>query len=219
MSEEQAFGGQMPSREGQAVLEVHGMAPVPLANRYGRLFRVFTVWFTPNLVPAAFFIGTLVSASYIGLGFWLGSLACLIGAALGAVPVALLATYGPRTGLGQLPLGAMFLVITVKIAEIGNFHSPATAHGGNLVGGFLLLATISASFVVAWATYASDYTRYMRPEMSRGGIFALTLAGVTVSTVWVEVLGAAVGRWRSTPWTTTAGRSPCRRRASGCAAR
>ena len=268
MSEEETFGGQMPSREGQAVLEVHGMAPVPLANRYGRLFRVFTVWFTPNLVPAAFFIGTLVSASYIGLGFWLGSLACLVGAALGALPVALLATYGPRTGLGQLPLarlqfgrtvvvpgllqwgstvawdalnaifgaeavhlllsvpfwvglllvlagqgllglfgyeamhtfhkwmalvlGAMFVVITVKIAEIGNFNSPATAHGGNLIGGFLLLATISASFVVAWATYASDYTRYMRPEMSRGGIFALTLAGVTVSTVWVEVLGAAV---------------------------
>lgn len=267
-AEDVTFGGQMPSREGQAVLEVHGMAPVPLANRYGRLFRVFTVWFTPNLVPAAFFIGTLATASYIGLGFWLGCLACLVGTIIGALPVSILATYGPRTGLGQLPLGRlqfgravvlpgvlqwvstvawdainaifgaqavhlllgvpfwvgllailalqgvlglfgyelmhtfhkwmagvlgiMFVVITVKIAEVGNFHARATAHGGNLVGGFILLATIAASFVVSWAAYASDYTRYMEPDASRRGIFVLTLAGVTVSSVWVEVLGVSV---------------------------
>ena len=71
--EEGVFGGQMPSGEGQRVLEMHGMAPIPLDNRYGRLHRIFTVWFTPNLVPSAFFIGTLATASYIGLGFWLGA--------------------------------------------------------------------------------------------------------------------------------------------------
>ena len=45
--EEGVFGGQMPSSEGEYVLEMHGMAPIPLDNRYGRLHRIFTVWFTP----------------------------------------------------------------------------------------------------------------------------------------------------------------------------
>jgi NCS1 family nucleobase:cation symporter-1 len=86
----------------------------------------------------------------------------------------------------------MFVVITVKIVEVGNFDAKATAHGGNLAGGFILLATIAASFVVSWAAYASDYTRYMAPNTSRRSIFFLTLSGVTVSSVWIEVLGVAV---------------------------
>ena len=49
------FAGAMPSRQGELALEVHGMAPIPAENRYGSIHRVFTVWFAPNLVPAAFF--------------------------------------------------------------------------------------------------------------------------------------------------------------------
>jgi NCS1 family nucleobase:cation symporter-1 len=267
-TEEVAFAGNMPSREGQRTLEMHGMAPIPPGNRYGRLVRVFTVWFTPNLVPAAFFIGTLATASFIGLGFWLGSIACLVGTAIGSLLAAVLGTFGPTTGLGQLPfarlqfgktiivpgilqwastvvwdalnaifgadavhllihvpfwvglaiilllqgllglfgyevlhtfqkwmavvLGIMFIIISVKIAQVGDFHAGATAHGGPAIGGFLLLAAIAASFVVSWGAYASDYTRYMKPDASKRAIFWLTLAGLTISSVWIEVLGAAV---------------------------
>ena len=265
--EEGVFGGQMPSSEGEYVLEMHGMAPIPLDNRYGRLHRIFTVWFTPNLVPAAFFIGTLVTASYIGLGFWSGVAAIVFGTVVGGLLVSILCTWGPRTGVGQLPLarlpfgrtvilpgllqwlstiawdainaifgaeaihilihvpfwaglaivlvlqgvlglfgyeimhlfekwmsivlGLMFLVITVKIIQIGDFHVAASAHGGAFVGGFLLMATIAASFVVSWAAYASDYSRYMKPDTSRMAIFWLTLAGVSLSSIWIEILGRA----------------------------
>jgi NCS1 family nucleobase:cation symporter-1 len=257
----------MPSSEGEYVLEMHGMAPIPLDNRYGRLHRVFTVWFTPNLVPAAFFIGTLVTASYIGLGFWLGVVAIVVGTVFGGLLVSILCTWGPRTGVGQLPLarlpfgktvllpgmlqwlstiawdainaifgaeaihilihvpfwvglaivlvlqgvlglfgyeimhlfekwmsivlGLMFVIITIKIVDIGNFHAASTAHGAALVGGFLLMATIAASFVVSWAAYASDYSRYMKPDTSRQAIFWLTLAGVAISSIWIEILGLA----------------------------
>lgn len=267
VDEEGAFGGQMPSSEGEYVLEMHGMAPIPLDNRYGRLHRVFTVWFTPNLVPAAFFIGTLVTASYIGLGFWLGVVAIVVGTVFGGLLVSILCTWGPRTGVGQLPLarlpfgktvllpgmlqwlstiawdainaifgaeaihilihvpfwvglaivlvlqgvlglfgyeimhlfekwmsivlGLMFVIITIKIVDIGNFHAASTAHGAALVGGFLLMATIAASFVVSWAAYASDYSRYMKPDTSRQAIFWLTLAGVAISSIWIEILGLA----------------------------
>ena len=78
------YEGAMPTRAGQVTLETRGMAPIPLENRYGGLHRIFTVWFTPNLVPAAFFIGVLA----VNLGFALGTLAIMVGTVLGAMPVA-----------------------------------------------------------------------------------------------------------------------------------
>jgi len=259
------YEGVMPTREGEFSLEMHGMAPIPLDNRYGSLYRIFTVWFTPNLVPAAFFVGAL--APVLGLGFGLGLAAILLGTILGALLVSILCTWGPRTGVGQLPLarlqfgrtvavpgllmwlstiawdainaifgaaaihllihvpfwvgllivlamqgvlgifgyelmhlfekwgsivlGLMFIAITVKIANIGNFHSAATVHGGPEVGAFILMTTIAASFVVSWGAYASEYSRYMKPETSRSAIFWLTLAGTVLSSAWVETLGLA----------------------------
>jgi len=259
------YQGSMPSKEGQATLEMHGMAPIPRHNRYGRLHRIFTVWFTPNLVPAGFFIGTLGTASYIGVGFGLGVVAIVLGTVLGGLLVAILGTWGPVTGVGQIPLarltfgrsvivpgalqwlstiawdainaifgaeaihilihvpfwlgllivlvmqgvlglfgyeamhlftkwmsivlGVLFVIITVKLINIGNWHAPATAHGGSLVGGFILMTTIAASFVISWGAYASDYSRYMAHDTSRSRIFWLTLAGVSLSSIWIEILG------------------------------
>ena len=266
-SESNIYQGVMPSREGETVLEMHGMAPIPQDNRYGRLHRIFTVWFTPNLVPAGFFIGTLGTASYIGVGFALGVVAIVIGTVLGGLLVSILGTWGPVTGVGQIPLarltfgktvvipgalqwlstiawdainaifgaqaihilihvpfwlglliilamqgvlglfgyevmhlfakwmsivlGALFVVITIKLIDIGNWHAPASAHGGPLVGGFILMTTISASFVISWGAYASDYSRYMRQDTSPPKIFWLTLAGVSISSIWIEILGLA----------------------------
>ena len=45
--------GDMPSREGDFTVESHGFEPIPESARYGSVGRIFTVWFTPNLVPAA----------------------------------------------------------------------------------------------------------------------------------------------------------------------
>ena len=55
----------MPTREGDMTIEAHGMEPIPEAARYGSVGRIFTVWFTPNLVPAAFAIGTLAAADFL----------------------------------------------------------------------------------------------------------------------------------------------------------
>ncbi|MEP7023212.1 MAG: cytosine permease [Actinomycetota bacterium] len=257
------YAGVMPTREGELAVEMHGMAPIPVENRYGGLHRVFTIWFTPNLVPAAFFIGVLA----LNLGFALGAVAIAAGTVLGALLVSVLCSWGPATGVGQLPLarlqfgktvavpgllmwfstiawdainaifgaeaihllihvpfwtgllivlamqgllgvfgyelmhtferwgsivlGLLFLAITVKIVQIGNFHSVATVHGGAKAGTFILMTTIAASFVVSWAAYASEYSRYMKPDTSRKAIFGLTLAGTTISSVWIELLGLA----------------------------
>lgn len=265
-SEQSVYAGSMPTHEGSASLELRGMAPIPLTNRYGRLHRQFTIWFTPNLVPAGFFIGSLAT-SFAGIGFRLGVVAIVVGTLLGGLLVAGLGTWGPRTGVGQIPLarlpfgrsvvlpgvlqwlstiawdalnaifgaeaihllahvpfwigllivlilqgllglfgyewmhtfekwmsivlGIMFVIITVKIGIVGNFHAAATAHGADLVGGFILMVTLSASFAIPWGVYASDYSRYLKPDTSRSGIFWLSWAGVGISSIWIEILGLA----------------------------
>jgi nucleobase:cation symporter-1, NCS1 family len=91
----------MPTHEGDLSIEQHGMEPIPETARYGSVNRLFTVWFSPNLVPAAFFVGTL--ASIIGLGWWTGVAAIIVGNVIGAGLVGILSVMGPRSGMAQIP--------------------------------------------------------------------------------------------------------------------
>jgi nucleobase:cation symporter-1, NCS1 family len=100
-----AFTGHRPSRSGDLSVETHGIAPIGEDQRYGRPGRLFTVWFAPNITMTGVFTGTLAIA--LGLGFWLGMLAMVIGTVLGSVVVAYLSTWGPRTGTAQLPNSRM----------------------------------------------------------------------------------------------------------------
>src|SRR4029078_7685128 len=96
-------GQGMPAREGDLSIEGHGMEPIPASARYGSVTRVFPVWFPPTPGPAAFFLGTLAAASFIGLGFWTSIAAIIVGNLVGSVLVGLLATMTPKTAMAQMP--------------------------------------------------------------------------------------------------------------------
>jgi nucleobase:cation symporter-1, NCS1 family len=259
------FEGLRPTHTGDLVLESQGMAPIPADHRYGGVYRMFTVWFTPNMGLSGVFAGTL--AVVFGLGFGLGLVAIVVGTIIGSLPVAILCTWGPRTGTAQVPLArlpfgkaivlpgavqwlssiawdalvglfggqaaqllfhvpfwlgvamvlalecvigvfgyefvhrveeigsailiVLFIVLSVKIFQHHVVLPHNTVHGGTLVGAFVLMVTISLSEGISWASYASDYSRYMKPSTSKAGIFWLTLAGLTASYVWVEGIGLA----------------------------
>jgi NCS1 family nucleobase:cation symporter-1 len=105
----------MPTHEGDLSIEAHGFEPIPETARYGSVSRIFTVWFTPNLVPAAFFIGTLAAADFLKVGFVTGVLAIIVGTLIGSVLVGALSTMGPATGMAQmvfarLPFGKSIVV-------------------------------------------------------------------------------------------------------------
>ena len=59
----------------------------------------------PQYGVSSVFTGTLAFA--LGLGLWPGVLAIVVGVVLGALPVGLLATWGPKTGMAQLPLARL----------------------------------------------------------------------------------------------------------------
>jgi len=257
------FGGVRPSRPGDLALESQGMAPVPDGARYGAVWRMFTVWFTPNMELSGVFAGTL--AVLLGLGFWPGLAAIIAGTVIGSVPVALLCTWGPQTGTGQVPLARLpfgrtivvpgtvqwlssvawdalaglfggqaaalllgipfwagaalvlavegavsvcghefvhrlqswgaailvilFAVLTVRIFRHHIVLPVSTVHGSTLAGAFVLMSTIALSQGISWATYASDYSRYLRSSSSRPAIFWLTMGGLIASYVWVQATG------------------------------
>jgi NCS1 family nucleobase:cation symporter-1 len=91
-------------------------------------------------------------------------------------------------------LGALFAILTVVIvpkagtgiARVDGFE------GLDQLGAFVLFSSITASFVIAWALYASDYSRYLPPTASRLRIFWWTVLGLTLSAGWIELLGLLV---------------------------
>ncbi|MTD59568.1 cytosine permease [Amycolatopsis sp. RM579] len=258
----------MPARAGDLGLESHGITPVPDGNRFGRPVRLLTVFFAPNLTMTAVFSGTLGAG--LGLGFGTGLLAILVGTVLGSIPVAYLATWGPRTGTAQLPLARLpfrravvlpglvqwassiawdalvglfggdalaqllglpfwlavaivlllqcavgvlgyevihrvqavmtaviavfFVVLTVKLLGGHSVVAGNSVSGGNLAGAFVLFSTIALSLAISWASYASDFSRYLPSTTSRPWAFIYTLLGVTLSFVWGEALGLAAGQ-------------------------
>lgn len=262
--------GSMPTHEGDLSIEGRGIEPIPEEARYGSVNRVFTVWFTPNLVPAAFFIGLLASAGFLQIGFVSGLLAIIVGNLVGATLVGLMSQMGPATGMAQVPLSrlaygksivvpgilnwlscigwdginavfgaaalsiltglpfvasllilvviqaglsivgheaihlfqkwmaivlaVMFAVLTLAIAGQASSGMARTdgMTGLDGVGAFVLYASIAASFVVAWALYASDYSRYLPSSAPRSRVFWLTVLGLTLSAGWIETLGLLV---------------------------
>lgn len=258
----------MPTHAGDLSIEGRGIEPIPETARYGSLGRIFTVWFTPNLVPAAFFIGTLAALDFLKIGFVTGVLAIIVGNVIGSLLVGILGTMGPATGMAQMPLaraaygksiiipgllnwlscigwdginsifgaaalslltgmpfvvslviivvlqaalgvigyeaihtfekymaivlGAMFLVLTAAIFGQASTGRTDGFTGLDQLGAFVLFSTICASFVLAWALYASDYSRYLPTNTSRFGIFWITVVALTLSAGWIEVLGLAV---------------------------
>jgi NCS1 family nucleobase:cation symporter-1 len=133
----------MPTREGDLSVEAHGMDPIPVDARYGSVNRIFTVWFTPNLVPAAFFIGTLVTLDFLKLGFVTSLLAIVVGNLVGSFFVALLSTMGPRLGLAQLPAARLPFGKSIVVPGLLNWVSTIGWDGINsLFGAYALTILI-----------------------------------------------------------------------------
>ncbi|WNG90896.1 cytosine permease [Mycobacterium sp. ITM-2016-00318] len=261
------FSGRTPSGAGDLSVETHGIAPIREDQRYGSPWRLFTVWFAPQVNMTGVFTGALAIA--LGLGFWLGLLAMVIGTVLGSLVVGYLSTWGPRTGTAQLPNSRMafgggvvlpgvlqwlssnawdalvglfggealsvllgipfwsavlivlavqgvvgffgyemihriqavltvvllvtFVVFATKLAAGHQIVTPASVHGADLAGAFVLEVTIALSLSISWASYAADFSRYLPADSSRLRVFGCTFAGIVSAYIFVQGIGIAAG--------------------------
>jgi nucleobase:cation symporter-1, NCS1 family len=89
----------------------------------------------------------------------------------------------------MLPLlGAAFLLASIVI--LSKSH-PGAVHTTQGIGGWLLSVGAAFGYACGWNPFASDYTRYFKPETSRAAIGWWSGAGVFVSCVALEIVGAA----------------------------
>jgi nucleobase:cation symporter-1, NCS1 family len=140
-----AFSGHRPTASGDLSVETHGIAPIGDDQRYGRPARLFTVWFAPQVTMTGVFTGTLAVA--LGLGFWLGLVAMIIGTVLGSLPVAYLSTWGPRTGAAQLPNSRMAFGGAVVVPAVLQWLSSVAWDGlVGLFGGEALAVLLGIPF-------------------------------------------------------------------------
>ncbi len=158
-------------------------------------------WDAVNNVPAAAALIALLALAGAAPPFWLA-----LGVLAGAQMVA--SVYGHHVVQAlQKYLGGLLLAVFVVIGALG-------LRGGNTSGGnlphaahpvslptFLLATAILASFNLSWASYSSDYTRYLPADTSRPRIVRLALAGLLLSAVPFQLLGliTAAGIGEATP--------------------
>jgi NCS1 family nucleobase:cation symporter-1 len=88
----------------------------------------------------------------------------------------------------------MFAILTISIFTSGKADTSLTDgfSGADQIGAFVAMVAIVASFVLAWALYASDYTRYLPENASTASIFWWTVLGLSLAAGWLEILGLLV---------------------------
>ncbi len=170
-----------------------GTAQVPLARMpFGKsILLPGTVQWLSSIAWDALvgFFGGEAAQLLFHVPFWLG--AAIVLAVEGIISVYGYEFVHRLQAWGSAVLIVLFLFLTVRIFQHHVVLPRDTVHGGALAGAFVLMVTITLSAGISWATYASDYSRYMKPSASRPAIFWLTMAGLTASYVWVETIGLA----------------------------
>jgi NCS1 nucleoside transporter family len=98
------------------------------------------------------------------------------------------------------------LVVVFAIASVVILSkSHPGAHATGLPGGFLITFGAAFGYAAGWNPYASDYTRYLKPDTSRRATGLWAGLGVFLSCVALEVVGAAaatitsIGKYADNP--------------------
>jgi NCS1 family nucleobase:cation symporter-1 len=118
---------------------------VPAKQQTMALDKVFWSHFCTNLAPATWVLGALLVG--IGLDFRTGLLAILIGNVLGALPVGLNATIGPRTGLTQIEISRFaFGRVGTRVPSSLNWLCAVGWDAVNNVPSVLALVALAALF-------------------------------------------------------------------------
>jgi len=141
-------------------------------------------WFAVNSVSGTFALNTLTH---------LAKPACLVIIVLLQVVIAF---FGHNLVHAferyAFPVLAVIFVITAVVI-LAKSHPGAHVPPGfaGTTGGFLLTAGGAFGYAVGWNPYASDYTRYLAPDVSKRAVGLWAGLGVFVSCCVLEIVGAA----------------------------
>src|SRR6476619_1153128 len=127
----------------------------------------------------------------LGVPFWLGVLIVL--ALQGAAGFFGYEVIHRMQAVLTVVLFVTFVVFAVKLVGGHEIVTPASVHGADLAGAFVLEETIAFSLAVSWASYAADFSRYLPADSSRARVFGFTFAGVVLAYIFIQGIGIAAG--------------------------
>jgi len=87
----------------------------------------------------------------------------------------------------------VFLVLTVSLFTRGLVTSKVWTLGPFNGGPFLLMLSIAAVWIISYAVYASDYSRYLPRDVSALQAFWYSYAGGVIASAWLLAFGALLG--------------------------
>jgi NCS1 family nucleobase:cation symporter-1 len=143
-------------------------------------------WFTVNNILGAFGLRVL----FPGLAFWQGAIILV-------VVQGLLAVYGHNLihsyeRIMSVVLGVLFFVasiIALQHHQVLAAYHPVHTHVWPM---FAIMVAAAFSYIGSWGPYASDYSRYLRPDTPQKQILIYAFLGAFIASAWLELVGAAV---------------------------
>jgi nucleobase:cation symporter-1, NCS1 family len=85
-------------------------------------------------------------------------------------------------------------VLTIKLLSGHQVVTAPTVHHGDLAGSFVLEITVALSLAISWASYASDYSRYLPSSAPRKLVFWYSYGGIVLSYICIQAIGIAGAR-------------------------
>ncbi len=90
---------------------------------------------------------------------------------------------------GALVFGGLVLVLVIALAPQFKFTAGPTVSGAAYPGAFVLGFMTCFALVASWYPFASDYSRYLRPDTPSAGLTWWPVVGVAVPMVLLGLLG------------------------------
>lgn len=160
------------SEKTPSVIEQNGLNPVPDAERYGRPFDLFPVWFSWNISIFGISLGVYVFS--LGLSVWQAMAAGVLGYIISASFVGILSIGSVRTGLPTLAQSQMcFGVIGNRVPSLFGF----IANLGWMIILLSLASTTLADLIMHLAGGSADKPSQGTLFASFAVVMALTLVG------------------------------------------
>src|ERR1019366_5678877 len=103
--------------------ERRGIEPVPVHARTTSPRQLFAIWFAPGLGLVPIGVGTIAAAQFIGLGWWDGLAAIVLGNGVAGAVVALLAVRGTRAGAPQMASARTMFGKAIVVPSVVNWAS------------------------------------------------------------------------------------------------
>lgn len=155
-------------------------------------------WFIVNSVSGAFALTALTNGA---LPFWLTFTIIVVAQVAVAFFGHNLVHVFERYAFVPLVIifGAATIYTFTNMHGVGFNAKAPLAFGGDF-GAFMLTAGTALGYAVGWNPYASDYTRYQRPDVNRTMVGFWAGFGVFLSCVVLELMGAALATVAGTKW-------------------